>query len=37
MAVEQFFREAENRLAEVADDRRKHLETRLALARKMIG
>lgn len=37
MGVEQFFREAENRLAEVADDRRKHLETRLALARKMIG
>lgn len=31
------FSEAENRLAEVADDRLKHLETRLALARKMIG
>lgn len=37
MAVEQFFREAENRLVDVADDRREHLETRLALARKMIG
>lgn len=37
MAVEQFFREAENRLVDVAVDRRAHLETRLALARKMIG
>ncbi|AOG09613.1 hypothetical protein [Agrobacterium sp. RAC06] len=37
MAVEQFFRQAENRLVDVADDRREHIETRLALARKMIG
>jgi hypothetical protein len=37
MAVEQFFREAENRLVEVTDDRRPYLETRLTLARKMIG
>ncbi|MGC4409955.1 MULTISPECIES: hypothetical protein [Rhizobium] len=37
MGVERFFREAENRLAKVSDDRRPHLETRMALARKMVG
>jgi DNA primase len=37
MAVEQFFREAENRLFEVAEESRPHLEARLALARKMVG
>lgn len=37
MALEQFFREAERRLAEVEAKDRPHLETRLALARKMVG
>lgn len=37
MGLEQFFREAEDRLAEVADEHRSHLEARLALARKMVG
>lgn len=37
IAVEHFFAEAEMRLAHIFDERRQHLQKRLALARSMVG
>ncbi|WP_074644943.1 hypothetical protein [Celeribacter baekdonensis] len=37
MSVEQFFREAEDRIARAEPDRRERLAARLALARSMVG
>ncbi|MGO4403636.1 hypothetical protein AB4Z10_05135 [Bosea sp. RAF48] len=36
-AVERFFQEAEKRMEQVDDERRAHIQTRLALARAMLG